>query len=240
MTIERTATLADLVTEAPALAGTFERLGIDFCCGGARSLADAVAEAGLDEEAVLIELRATTTEPGGRSVLDDSWTDLGVAELVAHLETTHHPYLREALPRLDALAEKVAGVHGERHPELHQVRRIVAELMADLLPHMMKEERVLFPMVRELAVAVETPRFHCGSLANPIGVMNVEHERTGELLTDLRIATSGYRVPEDGCGSWRALYVGLAELEADTHLHVHKENNVLFPAVLAAEAAVGG
>jgi regulator of cell morphogenesis and NO signaling len=160
------------------------------------------------------------------------------AALVDHLESTHHAYLRVALPRLCALADKVASVHGERHPELSEVARLVVELRADLEPHLLKEERVLFPMVRELAGAAVAPEFHCGTLANPIRVMSQEHDAVGELLALLRATTGDYAVPADGCASYAALYTGLAELEADTHLHVHKENNVLFPAVLAGEAAL--
>jgi regulator of cell morphogenesis and NO signaling len=136
------------------------------------------------------------------------------------------------------LAAKVESVHGDRHPELHEVRRLVEAIRADLEPHLRKEEQVLFPMVRELAAATSAPSFHCGSLRNPITVMGIEHDRAGDLLAELRAATRHYRTPEDGCASYRALYAGLAELEADTHLHVHKENNVLFPAALAAERAL--
>jgi regulator of cell morphogenesis and NO signaling len=161
-------------------------------------------------------------------------------ELVDHLEATHHAYLRDALPRAAALADKVASVHAERHPELAVISGLVAELRAELEPHLTKEERILFPMLRELGAATQTPQIHCGSLANPIRVMAFEHDTAGDVLARLRAATSGYSVPDDGCASYQALYVTLAELEADTHLHVHKENNVLFPAVLDAEASIGG
>jgi regulator of cell morphogenesis and NO signaling len=111
-------------------------------------------------------------------------------------------------------------------------------LRDDLEPHLMKEERVLFPMIRELADATTAPTFHCGSVANPIRMMLLEHDRAGELLAELRDITNEFQPPEDGCASYQALYHGLAEIEADTHLHVHKENNVLFPAVLALEDAL--
>jgi len=159
-------------------------------------------------------------------------------ELVDHLETTHHRYLSDTLPRVGALVDKVAAVHSDRHPELVTVRSLFAELRADLEPHLVKEERVLFPMIRELATAATAPRFHCGTLANPIRVMLTEHDTAGDLLARLRAATANYSVPADGCASYHALYAALAEVEADTHLHVHKENNVLFPAVLATEAAL--
>ncbi len=233
--IDTNATLAELVTASPALAAPLDRLGLDYCCGGRRPLAEAIAAAGLDIHAVVGEL-TQATERGA----DAGWVTLSPAELVDHLEATHHAYLHEALPRAVALANKVAGVHAERHPELAAVARVVAELRDDLEPHLLKEERVLFPMIRELDAATEPPAFHCGTLANPIGMMGIEHDRAGELLAELRAATGEYAVPADGCASYQALYATLAELEADTHLHVHKENNVLFPAVLAAEAALAG
>jgi regulator of cell morphogenesis and NO signaling len=232
-TIDPTDTLGALVSTNPALAGRLERLGLDYCCGGHRPLAEAVAEVGLDIDEVLADLRAEAPAAG-----PVAWATMPPAELVDHLEATHHEYLREALPRLGALADKVATVHGERHPELADLRSLFVELRADLEPHLVKEERILFPMIRDLATATTAPSFHCGSLANPIRVMLTEHDVAGDLLARMRAASADYLVPADGCASYQALYVGLAELEADTHLHVHKENNVMFPAVIAAESAL--
>ncbi len=224
------ATLADLVTARPAIAGQLDRLGLDYCCGGQRRLVDAVEDAGLEMNEVLDSLASVEAEAG-----DEDWSAMGPAELVDHIETTHHVYLRDALPRLSALVAKVTAVHGDRHPELAEVEVLFATLRADLEPHLMREEQVLFPMVRELAAATARPSFHCGSLANPISVMLSEHDIAGELLARVRVATNDYAVPDDGCASYQALYAGLAELEADTHLHVHKENNLLFPMVLDIE-----
>ena len=157
--------------------------------------------------------------------------------LVDHLEATHHAYLHAELPRLSALADKVVAAHGARHPELSEIRLAYETIRADLEPHLAKEEQVLFPMIRALAGAATTaPRFHCGTLQNPISVMLREHDQVGDLLATLRRLTQDYQAPADGCASYRALFDGFAELEADTHLHVHKENNVLFPAVVAYEA----
>jgi len=234
-TIDPTVTLGTLVTAIPALAAPLDRLGLDYCCGGRRSLGEAVAVAELDLDAVMSELTAVAVPS---EAVD--WAEMGPAELVDHLESTHHAYLHEALPRVGALVDKVSAVHGGRHPELDEVRSLFGELRADLEPHLLKEERILFPMIRELAAATAAPSFHCGTLANPIRVMLAEHDTAGDLLARLRAATGDYAVPSDGCASYQALYAGLAELEADTHLHVHKENNVLFPAVLEAERAMVG
>lgn len=222
-------TLATLVIERPELAARLDMLGLDYCCGGQRTLAAAIAEAGIDAEATVEQLTAIP--------LRDAPTEWeGVGGLVDHLESTHHAYLHEAMPRLVALADKVAGVHGERHPELGEVASLVHAIRDDLDPHLAKEERVLFPMIRQLAVATEPPTFHCGSIENPIIVMLAEHDHVGELLAQLRSTTDAFLVPADGCASYTALYQGLAELEADTHVHVHKENNVLFPMVNELEA----
>jgi len=229
-TLDTNATLADLVTARPGLAPQFDRLGLDYCCRGQRRLVDAVDAAGLDLDQVLDSLDSVSAEPN-----DEDWSAMGPAELVDHLEATHHAYLHDALGRLGALVDKVTAVHGERHPELVEVQSLFGELRADLEPHLLREERVLFPMVRELGAATTAPSFQCGSLANPIRVMLAEHDTAGDLLARLRSATGDYAVPDDGCASYQALYAGLAELEADTHLHVHKENNLLFPAVLNAE-----
>ena len=229
--IDPTTTLAALVIERPELAATLESLGLDYCCGGKQTLTAAMSAADLDHDPTLELIAATPA-------IENQHEWAGIDGLVDHLETTHHVYLRQALPRLTALADKVAGVHGERHPELNDVAVLVHELRADLEPHLMKEEQVLFPMIRELAGATTAPSFHCGTLTNPIGVMLAEHDRVGELLSQLRRKTDSYEVPDDGCASYQALYRGLAELESDTHLHVHEENNLLFPAVVEAERSL--
>ena len=225
-------TLAELVTERPSAARVLERFDLDYCCGGAATLSEASAAAGVDPRAVLDEL--AELEPSAAP----EWSTMGPAELTEHLVATHHAYLHRELPRLAALAAKVAEVHGERHPELAEVRRTYDALHADLSPHLFKEERVLFPAVQELEAATTMPWFPFGTTAGPISMMLLEHDRAGELLARLRSLTGGYRVPDDACASYRALYDGLAELEADTHLHVHKENNVLFPMVRDLERAL--
>jgi regulator of cell morphogenesis and NO signaling len=232
-TIDIQTTLGALVNSHPELARQFERLGLDYCCGGGQSLADACADHGLDPAATAKALADVTTgEPAG------AWATMGMTELVDHLEITHHRYLWEELPRLSALIVKIVAAHGERHPELHDVAVRYEELRADMEPHLLKEERVLFPMIRELAASESAPAFHCGTLQNPISVMLREHDTVGALLAELRRLTNDYMPPADGCASYAACCVALANLEADTHLHIHKENNVLFPMVLRAERAV--
>ncbi|MBX3315101.1 MAG: iron-sulfur cluster repair di-iron protein [Actinobacteria bacterium] len=223
-------TLGQIVTDHPDLAAELERRGLDYCCGGARTLGDACGDVGLDVDEVLSELASVDAGP------PEEWVSFGAAALVDHLEQTHHAYLHDELPRLTALAAKVASVHGATHAELITVRETFDALRADLEPHLAKEEQVLFPMIRELDSATAAPSFHCGSLASPISVMVAEHDRAGVLLAELRHQTRDYTIPADACASYEALYRGLRQLEADTHLHVHKENNRLFPLVRELEA----
>jgi regulator of cell morphogenesis and NO signaling len=219
-------TLGDLVASVPGSARVLESYGLDYCCRGARPLADACAQGALDVHEVVAALR--DLEPGPAP----DWSSMSPADLVDHVESTHHRYLHTELPRLDALAQKVASVHGGRHPELMDVLADLRDLRDDLEPHLAKEERVLFPAVRHLVAESEAGR-PAMQLDAPIRVMRAEHDRAGELLAQLRADARDFAVPDDGCASYRALYEGLAELESDTHLHVHKENHLLFPAVEA-------
>jgi regulator of cell morphogenesis and NO signaling len=227
MTVLTTRSLGDLVDEMPSRAAVLERFGLDYCCHGQRSLAEACGAAGLDVDSV-----ASTLE-GVSDSGDDVDHPREPAALADHIEATHHRYLHAELPEVEALAAKVAGVHGERHREVVEVHRLVATLAGDLEPHMRKEERVLFPAIRALTGGAR--EFPFGTVRNPIRMMALEHDRAGELLARLRAVTSDYTVPDDGCASYRSLYERLEHLETDTHRHIHLENNVLFPAAIAVE-----
>lgn len=217
-------TLAEVISAHPSLARELERRGLDYCCGGSRTIQQACASNGLDAGRVVTELTsAAIDEP------EAPWSSMDLVQLIDHVETTHHRYLWEELPRLSALADKIVTVHGGRHPELAEIRSCYEAIRADLEPHLIKEERVLFPMLRELATADAAPSFHCGTVLNPISVMLREHESVGELLRRLRTLTDDFTPPADGCGSYVALFRGFDELETDTHLHIHKENFLLFP-----------
>ncbi|MFN8040062.1 MAG: iron-sulfur cluster repair di-iron protein [Acidimicrobiales bacterium] len=234
--IDPEALLGDLVSARPVLAPVLDDLGLDYCCGGQRSLGSACRLAGLDANEVVARLRDASH---AADAAPPEWAGLGPAELVDHLEAVHHRYLDDELSGLAELADKVATVHGARHPELAEVVATYGELRADLEPHLRKEELVLFPMIRRLDAAggesLDPPLPM--ALAAPVSVMLAEHEQAGELLARLRELTGGYAPPDDACASYRSLYERLAALEADTHLHVHKESNVLFPMVLELEAA---
>lgn len=225
-------TLGEIVTLQPSLAADLERRGLDYCCHGARTLAAAAGDAGLDPQTVADELSAARVdEPPAE------WASLRPSELVDHIETVHHRYLWAELPRISALVEKIVAVHGDRHPELADVRRLYTELRADFEPHLVREEQVLFPMIRQLADRSDRPRSETGELGPQIEALTAEHETVGELLEELKRVTGGYATPADGCATYAACYRALAELEADTHLHVHKESNVLFPVLHAQQSS---
>nr|VFK36531.1 MAG: regulator of cell morphogenesis and NO signaling [Candidatus Kentron sp. SD]VFK39249.1 MAG: regulator of cell morphogenesis and NO signaling [Candidatus Kentron sp. SD]VFK77843.1 MAG: regulator of cell morphogenesis and NO signaling [Candidatus Kentron sp. SD] len=160
---------------------------------------------------------------------------MSLTELADHIEQTHHAYLRSELPRLDEMTEKVVSVHGGRDPRLQPIRERFLALAAELSSHLMKEERILFPMARQLDASETTPTFHCGTLANPIRQMEFEHTQTESALETLRELADDYTPPDWACDTYRTMLDALARLEHDLHRHIHKENNLLFPRALAME-----
>jgi len=222
----------DFIAEDVRRTGIFEELEIDSCCGGHRTLAIACAEKGIDPEALLSRLMADAPESDPVAAVVEGM-DGSLSEAVDHLLETHHKYLKEALPRLAALLDKVVNAHVERHPELTTVQELFAALRADLEPHLMKEEQVLFPMIKQIESSGGTAELNCDTLQNPIRVMLAEHEQVGMLFERIRATTRNFAMPEDGCQSYQLLLTGLDELEIDTLLHIQKENEILFPQVLA-------
>lgn len=235
-TLNAKTTVGDFVRENPNRARVFESLQIDYCCGGKVPLEQACKKQGLEPSAVLSQLEQCDQSGRSASLVDaDSMT---LTELADHIEATHHAYLKEELPRLDFMTDKVARVHGEHEPRLAQTRQAFLALKAELEPHMMKEERILFPIIRQLEQADGPLQFHCGSVANPIRQMEHEHDQAGGALGVLSESTDRYTPPEWACNTYRAMLDSLARLEADMHQHVHKENNVLFPKAIQLEAEV--
>lgn len=234
--------VGELVVENPNRSRVFEQFGIDYCCGGKQTLAAACAKAKVDLERVLALLDENDHALGDASEPD--WATASLSELARHIVEQHHVYLRGELPRLAKLVFQVVSAHAERHPELREVGRVYAGLQAELSTHMMKEERVLFPIVEMMEAAAAKgegmPPCHCGSVENPIAVMEHEHRDAGEALARMRSLTDGYTPPADGCPTYHALLDGLKRLEADLHVHIHKENNILFPRAAALERRLNG
>lgn len=232
-------TVRDLLAARPEAIRVLAAFGIDFCCGGGRPLAEACARAGQTFAAFAEALEAETSASEARTAERD-WGQTSCAALIEHILETHHRFTYEELERLGTLADKVERRHGESHAHLSTLHELVDALTRELLPHMLREERVLFPYVQALEEAVSrgvpAPAAPGGHVARPITVMENDHETVGELLREVRALTNDYTPPEGACRSYQALYAGLAALESDVHQHVHLENNVLFPKALKLAA----
>jgi len=237
-TIDAQATLAAIALAQPAVITTLERLKLDYCCGGNRRLADACAEKNLAVETVLSELKTALGDPAAPRDLSNEPLSVVIAEIV----NTHHAYVRAQLPPLTAMAAKVAGKHGPIHPEQIEVQRIVLALAEDLTNHLAKEELILFPYIQKLEQSLkgngELPHACFASVSSPISAMEQEHETAGALLVNLRALTHDYTLPEGACNTFTGLYAGLQAFEQDLHLHIHRENNLLFPRAIELEKSV--
>jgi regulator of cell morphogenesis and NO signaling len=221
MEIGANSRVGEVAAQYPSSTKVFYRHGIDFCCGGGREIQDACTRKGVDVDNVLAEIEtelttATTTE---------RWDIAPLEHLIKHILVTFHAPLKEELPRLHAMAEKVNSVHGARDPErLAELVTVIQGLKDELEEHMMKEEQVLFPMILG----------GNGAMAQgPVSVMEEEHESAGAALRRIRELTDNYTVPEGACTTWNVLWDGLEKLEEGTHQHIHLENNILFPRALA-------
>ncbi len=229
----QTATVGRLVAERPRRARVFEKWGLDYCCGGKKPLDAACAEKALDLEMVLRDLTLEdATEPAEAAT---DWTNARLSDLTSHIVETHHSYLRRELPRLSLLTQKVRDAHGDRHPQLIELAAVFAVFVSDLLAHMHKEEAVLFPYINRMAAA--DAKHLSNWIENPIRVMEAEHEAAGEALAKMRELTNGFTPPAGACNTYKAMLDGLAQLEADMHVHVHKENSILFPRAQAMATA---
>lgn len=217
--------VAHVVATAPRTSRVFERHGVDFCCGGKISLAQACERRGIETQRMLDELELATRE----AAPEEDMSGVGIPALIERIVTHHHEFVRRETPRLGALMQKVARVHGENHPDtLPAMARIWAAVSKAFEQHMAREEEVLFPWFAALDEGRVTSDMARG-LEMPIAVMESEHDEHGAAFAHLRALANGYVVPDDACGSWRALWSGLDEFERDLHRHVHLENHLLFP-----------
>ena len=226
-------TLGQLVADRPGRSRVFEQYGLDYCCGGKKTLEAASKEKKIEIKDLLLALGESDT---ARSLPSIDWTIAPLGALADHIANTHHAYLRGALPRLTLLTEKVREAHGKRHPELVELASTFAAFRSELENHMIKEDQVLFPLIKRLESAEPLPAFPRGSVNSAIEVLEAEHEGAGEALETMRALTHNFITPADVCNTYRALMDALVELEADMHRHVHKENSILFPRASALEA----
>jgi regulator of cell morphogenesis and NO signaling len=237
MNVDLSKTVRDWAVENPAATRVFEKFGIDYCCGGGKSLREACEAANLAPDKLLALLQAAGQGKGTNGNKD--WNSEPLADLIDHIVESHHAYTREELDRLDPLLAKVCSVHGQRHPELLRIRQLFGGLSQELTMHMMKEEQVLFPYISRMEEAVLErrpvipPMF--GTVQNPVQMMMQEHDDAGQALHEMRELSASYTPPQDACVSFQTLYRALDEFERDLHQHIHLENNILFPRAVEME-----
>jgi regulator of cell morphogenesis and NO signaling len=237
MNISDTTTVRDLAVGVPGATRIFENFGIDYCCGGRRTLVAACQEASLPVEVLTrsLEEAGRASQPGA----ERDWRQESLTALTEYIINAHHSFTRQELDRLEKLFDKVCSRHGENHPELFEAQKIFYQLKQDLIPHMLKEEQVLFLYITRMEEAagegraIQPPFF--GAVQNPVRMMMMEHDTAGDLLKQLRGITNGYTTPHGVCISFQTLYQALAAFEADLHQHIHLENNILFPRAIEME-----
>lgn len=231
--------VGDLAIAIPGARRVFEELGIDYCCGGGKSLSEACSGAGKSLPDVLEALERGKEQPAAKP--SEDWQSRPLAELTAYIVEKHHGYTKRELERIERLVEKVVSVHAGNHPELLKVRDTFKSLKTDLIAHMLKEEQVLFPRIEQLEGFVQShrtvPAAFLDAVRNPVRVMMMEHDAAGDLLRVLRSVSGNYAVPPDGCISYKTLYQTLQEIERDLHQHIHLENNILFPRTVQLKLA---
>jgi regulator of cell morphogenesis and NO signaling len=240
MNIDTQRTVADIALEKPQAAAVFEKLGIDYCCGGRKPLAEACEQAGVELNHVrnLLEEAFSTDQPNAQG---ENWSEQSLANLINHIVRKHHAYCREECLRLEPLLAKVVSKHGENHPELERVQALFTSLRNELSLHLMKEEQMLFPYIIGLEESEKQksapPRAPFGTVQNPVRMMVQEHDNAGHLIRGIRGLTENFTPPSDACNSFKVLYKGLEAFEADLHQHIHLENNLLFPRAIELEDA---
>lgn len=234
-------TVAEIVTDNYRTADTFRRHQIDFCCGGKQNLLKVCNDKSLDPQQIVAELQEQVNLPA------DSGTDFNLyslKDLINHIISTHHEYVMESIPTLLTYADKVARVHGDRHPELIQIKSLLQSIFMELTDHMQKEEQVLFPYTVALESAYLNqsllPSIPFGNFQNPISKMEDEHEKVGDLTGHVRRLASDFVPPEGACNTYRVFFAKLEEFERDLHTHVHLENNILFPRALHMDNELRG
>lgn len=224
--IDRSKTLAALVEEKPRRSRVFEAHDLDYCCGGDQTLADACEGREIDPDTVVDELRELA-----QSVEADSPDWANPAELVDYIIEYHHDYLRDELSPLGELVETVVDAHGDEHPELHDLQETFEALKRELPVHLSEEEQLVFPAVRDWVESGELDTNQEAILAEVLGSLDDDHQETAEHLERIHELTDGYTAPDDACPKYRAMLERLEELERDLHMHIHRENNVLFPEI---------
>jgi regulator of cell morphogenesis and NO signaling len=231
-------TLGEIAAKDLRKAEVFKKYGLDFCCGGKKTVKESCAEKGIDVTKVEQELQNTDkTAFTARALPYNDWS---IDFLADYIVNTHHSYVRKSIPDIRTYGEKVAKVHGTHHPELMRINKLAQEVCDEMSSHMVKEETVLFPHVKQLVAAKNngSGKVEFGNhqtVETPINIMEMEHEVVGEKMDEISKISNNYQLPQDACASYSFLFEILAEFENDLHIHVHLENNILFPKALEME-----
>lgn len=229
MKIEKENKIGEVVSDNFRTAQVFESLGLDFCCGGKKTINDACLEKGLEPSSVIAQLTAVENN----TAIAQDFNNWEVDFLVDYIINKHHGYVKKSVPVITRHLEKVVMAHGTNHPEVIRIKTLFDEVKTELIQHMNKEEMMLFPFIKSMKLAIQHstkinhPPF--GSVAFPISIMENEHEEAGELLAEIKMLSNGYEAPKNACNTFKVLYGELKEFEQDLHQHVHLENNILFP-----------
>lgn len=223
--------IGEIVVKFPKAADVLKEYKVDFCCGGDRPLSEAIKEQGINEAELLDKINNLYDKFLASRSENRKWEEAPFSELIDYVVNTHHAYLQNELPKISELTTKILRVHGLNHEELAKVHKLFHSLKTELEQHLIKEETIEFPLIKEYEKTKSED-----SLNRAIKVveeLEQEHEGAGDILKELRKITNDYSVPEDGCNSYRLTYVKLEELEGDLFQHIHLENNILFPRLLA-------
>ena len=236
MNVVEEQTIGQIVTEDYRTAGVFKKFGLDFCCGGKRTVAEACEKNGVDMEELKKELASLDSQTSD----DHNYSSWSPDFLIDYIVNTHHNFVRTKLPEIETYANKVAKVHGSRNEELNEIRYEFMMLKDELLNHLEKEEQLLFPYIkamvsceREGDAIGEKPHFD--SVENPVKMMEEEHDEAGGSMAKIQRLSNNFTPPEDACATYRVLFQNLEGFQDDLHKHVHLENNILFPKALEME-----
>lgn len=225
--------VADIATHWPATVAVFQRHQIEFCCGGNVPLRVACEQQGLDERTILEELQQAAHPDADQQ----DWRRASIASLVSHIQARYHVPLRDELPRLHAMLQRVVERHGAQHgARLTMLLEVYETLQHELLDHIQHEDTVLFPLLSSLDDDTRPGQASATALSAPLRELVHEHHAAGAMLARIRTLTDDYVPPAGACPTFRGLYHGLAQLESDMHVHVHLENHVLFSRVGAMAA----
>ncbi|MCE9540526.1 MAG: iron-sulfur cluster repair di-iron protein [Bacteroidetes bacterium] len=236
MNIKENQIIGELVAQDYRTANVFKKYGIDFCCQGNRTINDACKAKGIDGELVVADLNTLLHSYSDKASDYKSWP---IDLLADYIEKKHHRYVEEKTKEIKPYLEKICRVHGERHPELNQINEHFNATAGELAMHMKKEELILFTYVRKISKAkqenskLEAPHFE--TIQNPIQMMMNEHSTEGERFRKIDELSNNYTPPQDGCNTFRVTFALLKEFEQDLHLHIHLENNILFPRAIELE-----